>query len=323
MTKQVFIEPIGLEGEEWRDVVGYESLYAISNCGRVKKKACLIGKGSRGTHWVKEHILIEHFSNSRPFVFLTRDNNGRRKFVEELVADAFLPNPNKYRFLLHLNGDIKDCSLSNIVRTDCLIPSEPNEEWRDVVGYEGLYKVSSHGRVFSLISDARGPRIKRRISQRLLTLQECIRNGKHYYCVSLTKDGITRARYLHRIIAEAFLPNPNNLKEVDHWDRDGLNNDISNLRWCTHKENQNNPNTREQMSMSFNPKGMESRYTPVVQLHEGQLIRAYPSVSNTREHGFLPSGVSNVLRGKSKSHRGFQWMYLSDYENLVSMSKNS
>lgn len=98
-----------------------------------------------------------------------------------------------------------------------------NKEWRDVKGYEGLYKISSNGEVYSLIS---GKERKLKISKS---------NG--YVLIDLYKEGIGKWFRVHRLVAEAFLPNPNNLPIVMHIDNNKQNNHYTNLKWGTVSEN--------------------------------------------------------------------------------------
>jgi hypothetical protein len=93
-----------------------------------------------------------------------------------------------------------------------------SEEWRDVVGYEGLYQVSSLGRV-------RSNNVIRKI------------NGKRYYKIDLYKDSICKWHLVHRLIALAFILNPHNKPEVDHINKNTKDNRLENLRWVTSKEN--------------------------------------------------------------------------------------
>jgi len=103
------------------------------------------------------------------------------------------------------------------------------EEWKDVKGYEGLYKAHING-------DIEGP---------TGTILKTYDNGRGYLTVTLYKDRKGAHKYVHRLIAEAFIPNPDNKKYVDHIDTNRKNNCVANLRWVTGSENRNNPITRE------------------------------------------------------------------------------
>lgn len=118
--------------------------------------------------------------------------------------------------------------------------SELDEIWKPVVGYEGLYEVSSLGRVRSLDRDSvfankKTGVIRRTHRGRLLTP---VYDGRGLYKhVNLRKNGVAVSRNVHRLVAIAFVPNPNNLPEVNHIDEDKTNNAASNLEWCDHLYN--------------------------------------------------------------------------------------
>lgn len=101
------------------------------------------------------------------------------------------------------------------------------EIWKEIEGYEGLYQVSNLGRV-----------------KRDDYIKPLLDGSGKYYQVSLWKNGKEKKALIHRLVAKAFLPNPENKPCVDHIDTITTNNNVSNLRWCTHKENMNNPLTR-------------------------------------------------------------------------------
>ena len=98
------------------------------------------------------------------------------------------------------------------------------EEWKKIPGYEGLYEVSNMGNVRNVRRN------------KLLRLSK---TNNRYIRVSLCKNGIKTGLTVHRLVAEAFIPNPDNLPEVNHKDEDKTNNRVENLEWCDHKYNMN------------------------------------------------------------------------------------
>lgn len=105
------------------------------------------------------------------------------------------------------------------------------EIWKDIAGYEGLYQVSNLGRVKSLERDTKRAR-PQHIQERILKQ----RNGE-YLMVYLADAGKYEARLVHRLVAQAFISNPDNKPIVNHIDGNKYNNRADNLEWCTHKEN--------------------------------------------------------------------------------------
>ena len=108
--------------------------------------------------------------------------------------------------------------------------SNMNEDWKDIPGYEGLYAVSNNGRVMNVRS---GRILKEHITK------------FGYKRIGIYKNGVCRMFIVHRLVAQAFLPNPDNLPEVNHKDEDKTNNSVDNLEWCDRSYN-NNYGTRKE-----------------------------------------------------------------------------
>lgn len=102
------------------------------------------------------------------------------------------------------------------------------EIWRDIKDYEGLYQISNFGRVKSLPRN--GTISTERILKPLLT-------GRGYYKVTLSKHNKAKYPSIHRLVAEAFILNPDNLPQINHKDGNKTNNKVGNLEWCTSLEN--------------------------------------------------------------------------------------
>lgn len=111
------------------------------------------------------------------------------------------------------------------------------EEWRDIAGYEGLYKVSNTGKIRSCDHYARNNiyGAKRFITGKVL---KCYKMPNGYLQVQLSKNEKREKRYIHRLVAETFLHNDGMLTDVNHIDGDKNNNFVSNLEWVSHKDNQ-------------------------------------------------------------------------------------
>ena len=111
------------------------------------------------------------------------------------------------------------------------------EIWRPVVGYEGLYEVSSYGRVRSLDRYVKGKSESYRLIKGKVLSGSITKDG--YVRCLIKVNGVGRSYFVHRLVAEAFIPNPDNLPQVNHKDEDKTNNNVDNLEWCDAKYNNN------------------------------------------------------------------------------------
>lgn len=113
---------------------------------------------------------------------------------------------------------------------------QKNEIWKPIKNYEGLYEVSNLGRVKSVDRVVIDSHCTRIMKGKILVPTKI--NGKQPYCyVSLSKDGKPRKTFVHRLVAKTFLDNPMKKEQVNHIDGNVLNNEVSNLEWCTNAEN--------------------------------------------------------------------------------------
>ena len=192
------------------------------------------------------------------------------------------------------------------------------EQWRtavyDGIIYEELYKVSNLGKILSLNYRNTGRAKLRKPSQE--------KNG--YFVVKLRKNGEYKKCYVHRLVAQTFIPNPENKPQVNHKDENKTNNFVflnedgsvnkekSNLEWNTPKENSNH-GTRTERIAKANTNGKLSK--KVLQLSlDGELIREWPSTAECERNGFYSSSVCDCCNGKLPHYKGFLWMYAEDYK---------
>lgn len=189
------------------------------------------------------------------------------------------------------------------------------EEWRDVVGYEGIYKISSFGRIMSMSRIVKYSTYTKCTFPCLMS-QHRKENG--YFTIVLKGNGKRKWFSVHRLVAEAFIPNPNGYPCVDHKNDNPLDNRASNLQWCTHEFNNSKEHHRLAESLSKRGKRLPSIQKPIVQLSKnGDFVRIYPSMTDADREGFQHSAIHRVIHNKLNSHRGFKWMYLSDYEKSL------
>ena len=174
-------------------------------------------------------------------------------------------------------------------------------DWVDVKGYEGLYKVSSNGLVFSLarkVSSGRSYGV-REIGGTLLK-QRVDKDG--YLCVSLCKNGKRRTHKVHRLVAKNFLNNPNNYNIVNHKDECKTNNSVGNLEWCTVDYN------------NHYGKGYNRNYkqkTVVMLSMDMRIIETFDSIGRA---DFFVNGNRNTISkhccGKSaRPYKGYLWRF--------------
>lgn len=192
------------------------------------------------------------------------------------------------------------------------------EVWKDVPDYEGLYQVSNLGRVKSLSRyvNGRKPNV-RPVRERILKFSM---DKDKYHEVVLCPNGKVRKHHrVHRLVAQAFIPNPDNLPEIDHIDGDPENNRADNLRWVTRQQNEMNPITRQRLSLAkagdkcpnFGKRGTEVHNArKVKRISANGDIKCYNSIADAaRENNIRATGISGCLCGKNKTSGGYKWEY--------------
>jgi hypothetical protein len=166
-----------------------------------------------------------------------------------------------------------------------------DEVWKDVVGYEGLYFVSSYGNIMNH---------KHKISTWF--------DKDGYKRVSLCKNGQRKNMGIHRIVAMAFIENPNNENCVNHIDELKSNNHMSNLEWCDVKYNNNFNGGMYKRANTARVK----RFKPVVGTAFGKEPLVLESAKHGLELGFNPSHITQCCKGNTQTHKGYCWRYLND-----------
>ena len=165
-----------------------------------------------------------------------------------------------------------------------------DEIWCPIKGYEGLYEVSDKGRVKSIGYG----------KERILRPG---RAGGGYLMVNLCKNGEKKKFLVHRLVSQTFIPNPDNLPQVNHKDENPSNNYVQNLEWCDQKYNANYGTRTKRQS--------EKLSKPVLQYTEsGAFVREWKSTRDVqRKLNYNNGNISKCCTGKRKSAYGFIWKF--------------
>ena len=171
------------------------------------------------------------------------------------------------------------------------------EIWKPIKGYELLYEVSNFGRVTSL------RKTNNQYSEHITIGSS---DGNHGYLkVKLKNETGNKTFQVHRLVAEAFIHNPDNFPQVNHKDENKKNNCVDNLEWCDHLYNVNY-GTRTKRSALHQGK-------PVYQLKDGVVVSRFNSLMEAeRETGVNSRNIWRVLKGKRKHTGGYGWIYCEE-----------
>lgn len=195
--------------------------------------------------------------------------------------------------------------------------------WKDIKGYEGIYQISNTGIVKSVER-------KQKRENTTVTYQEKIRsvyiNSMGYPCVTLCKNMKSKAYTIHRLLAEAFIPNPDNKPCVDHINTITTDNRLENLRWVTHKENTRNSITYKKLKAQLkNEKFIKDsvitrkkRYGKILDIYQfckdGTFVAKYDSACQAqKETGINYQTIIKTCRGEYRSAGGFYWSYNKEF----------
>ena len=183
------------------------------------------------------------------------------------------------------------------------------EIWKDIEGYEGLYQVSNLGRVRSLDQERTKPHPRNTSMVMHYTQKGKVlkpkSDGVGYWQVCLWKDKKSKTIRVHRLVAEAFIPNPDNLPEVNHIDEDKTNPIVTNLEWVTKSGNMCHGTCGERMG--------RNHWKAIVQMDmDGNVIKEWPCA----QHASKALGISHSqIIGVCKKHKGhdsaggYRWKY--------------
>lgn len=181
------------------------------------------------------------------------------------------------------------------------------EIWKDIDYLSNHYQVSNYGRVRSIYKNGK---------MLILSLNK---HREGYLYAQLFHNGKIKPIGVHRLVAKAFIPNPNNLPQVNHKDEDKTNNNVDNLEWCERKYNMNYGTRKEIFSEKmkelmkneeYKMNIIKQHYRPIICYDlDGNLIKEYECIKNAALDGHNIGAIGECLRGKNKKHHNLIWKY--------------
>lgn len=265
--------------EAWKTIPEFPE-YEVSNLGNARRV------GSR-------HIL-------KQFGGRISVHGGIRLHVCDFVSALFIGEKPDGYIVWHINGNRHDNSVANLKYVPKDYYGEEDKEgekWLDIAGYEGLYQVSSFGRVRAMYRNGMRRVLKQQILNASIT-------PYGYKAIGLSDiNGVVRTFLVHRLVAMAFIPNPDNLPVINHKDENKLNNRVDNIEWCTRAYN----NTYNDGAKKKGRKLMRA----ICVEHEGKRVMEFDSIKNAAIYfKTSPSTISGRLKfGYKSKNEGYTFIY--------------
>ena len=244
----------------FEDIRGYENLYEISKNGEIWS-------------YKNKSIMSSSIHRGKYYIGLMKDKILKKYSIEKLLE---LQQYSNSKIIIKLN-----INLSNELF---------NKVFEDVKGYEGLYKISKNGEIWSYFYKS---------------ILLPIKDELGYYKINLTnKDKKKTKCSIHRLLALQWIPNPDNKPFIDHIDRNPSNNSLTNLRWATHKENMNNK--KDNISL-LNETQLKEREAKIKQYHADWFQKMYPIqrqiLGITPRKEMVKTQQPNYDRDKTRNYR--------------------
>lgn len=174
--------------------------------------------------------------------------------------------------------------------------------WKEIAGYEGRYLVSDEGDVFSLPKTVYGAREQHRKGKKLKKGKRGRKGQPQYeFVILVDENGNSHHESVHRLVANAFIPNPNGCPEVNHKDENSLNNRAENLEWC---------------SRQYNAEYSKGKHIEQYDLNEYKIAEYKSIIYASKITGISRTAINNCLTGWSKTAGNYLWRYKEGSEDL-------
>lgn len=286
MTNKEFLESISLDGEMWKDVVGYEGLYVVSNLGRIVSLSRLVDR--KRYKFISKSKLLNSSLGKNGYLGVTLcgiDNNQRRKNIHRIVAEAFIPNPNNFIYIDHINTVRTDNKVENLRWcTPSMNNLNPITRSKQSKRKTGKYFGEIKPVVAVNILD----------TSKVIFYKSMAETRNDGFIESHVSSVCRGNRNQHKGYKWYFLPEYEKLYNA------GI---LS--RHC--KEHLYKPNPL---------------CKPIVGIKENETL-IFQSIAESTESGFSKSAICRCCKGIKPQYKGYKWMYLSDYENLKSVSQRT
>lgn len=202
--------------------------------------------------------------------------------IEERERDMLLINSIKYNEKNNKKQYVSREYINNLLDIDFIRP---------IPDFTGYY-ISRSGTVIS-------------VRQNQARIMKISLNYNGYFRVQLSIGNHRKKMYIHRLVAHAFIPNPNNYPMINHMNEIKTDNYVNNLEWCTAKHNVNYGGRAIRFSAKVSK--------PVFKMKGNTILSLYSSATETKRDGYISSLVSACAIGKRKHHKGYQWIFVSDF----------
>ena len=199
-----------------------------------------------------------------------------------------------------------------------------SEIWKDINGFEGYYQVSNLGRVKSIERVIEylsyGKKKTKKICEKIFKPQF---NKSGYYMVNLSVNNMHYPKQIHRLVAEAFIPNPDNKPQVDHINTIRTDNRVENLRWCTQQENTDNPLSKAKHKEYYSEHIGSNHHCArkIIQFTaDNELLDVYDCIKDASEKLNVDRAhISSCCSGKRKTAGGSRWKYYDTDTYLIAL----